>query len=153
SISLYMMWRYLNQLPAVEFYDDHLGRRLEVQTRNDLQLHRILLSFLGWIYLPKLSYVVTGWTVNSTAQVAIVGALPYDFADYFKLSGGIGALPGIRSPLGSPPFWLGTDRFMAEEYFRPGFTGGLWGEGQLARGLYYRAMVGNTISQLGITAG
>jgi len=153
AISAYVLWRYLNQLPVVEFYTDHLGRRFQVKTRNDLQLHRILLSFLGWIYLPKLSYVVTGWTVNSTGQVALVGALTYDFSNAFKLSGGIGALPGTRSLLGSHPYWLGTDRFLADEYFRPGFTGGAWGEGEIARGLYYRAMVGNTISQLGLTAG
>lgn len=152
AVSAYVMWRYLNQLPVVEFYDDHLGRRLQVKTRNDLQLHRILLSFLGWIYLPKLSYVVTVWTVNSTGQVAVIAVLTYDISKVFKLSGGITGLPGTRSLLGSHPYWLGTDRFLADEYFRPGFTGGVWAEGQLARGFYYKAMVGNTISQLGITA-
>ena len=152
AVSAYVMWRYLNQLPVVEFYDDHLGNRLQVKTRNDLQLHRILLSFLGWIYLPKLSYVVTVWTVNSTGQVAVIAVLSYDISNAFKLSGGITGLPGTRSLLGSHPYWLGTDRFLADEYFRPGFTGGVWAEGEIARGLYYKGMVGNTISQLGITA-
>lgn len=153
AISGYVLWRYLNQLPVVEFYDDHLGNVHQVKTRNDLQLHRILLSFLGWIYIPQLSYVVTAWTVNSTGQIALVGGLTWDIAKEFKLSGGIGALPGTRSLLGSHPYWLGTDRFLADEYFRPGFTGGVWIEGEIARGLFYRSMIGNTISQLGITAG
>jgi hypothetical protein len=153
AVSAYVLWRYLNQLPVVEHYEDHLGNVLQVKARNDLQLHRILLSFLGWIYLPKLTYVVTAWTVNSTGQIALVGGITYTVSKEFSLSGGIGGLPGIRSLLGSHPYWLGTDRFMAEEYFRPGFTGGVWAEGEVARGLYYRAMIGNTISQLGITAG
>lgn len=152
GISVYALWRYLNQLPVHENYLDHLGNSLIVDTRNDLQYHRILATIKGWVYLPKLNYAVTMWTVNATQQVAIVGNLTYDFAKQFKLSGGINGLPGIRSLLGSHPYWLATDRFMAEEFFRPGFTGGMWASGELFPRLYYSFMVGNNISQLGITA-
>jgi len=74
SIGLYMLWRYLNQLPVQQTYFDHLGNPQRVNTLNDLQLHRIIFSGLGWIYLPKLTYVVTAWTVNSTGQVALDGS-------------------------------------------------------------------------------
>jgi hypothetical protein len=153
AISLYALWRYLNQLPVEQTYFDHLGNLRRVNTRNDLQLHRVLLTALGWIYLPQLTYSATAWSVNSTGSVAVVGTISYQFSKELRLTGGIGGLPGTLSLLGSHPYWLGTDRFLADDYFRPGFTGGLWADGQLARGLHYRAMVGNTISQLGITAG
>jgi hypothetical protein len=152
AVSVYALWRYINQLPASETYRDHLGNLRDIHTRNDLQLHRILASFKGWVYLPKFSYVVTMWTVNATQQVAIVGNLQYSFAKQLNIGGGINGLPGIRSLLGSHPYWLGTDRFLAEEFFRPGFTGGIWATGEMFPRLYYSAMIGNNISQLGITA-
>ena len=130
AMSAYVLWRYLNQLPVQQTYFDHLGELQRVNTRNDLQLHRILFSILGWIYLPKLTYVVTVWTVNSTGQVSVVGSITYEVEDRLHIGGGIGGMPGIRSLLGSHPYWLGTDRFLAEEYFRPGFSGGIWMDGR-----------------------
>src|SRR5690348_5304319 len=41
ALSLYILWRYLNQLPVQQTYFDHLGNPQRVNTRNDLQLHRI----------------------------------------------------------------------------------------------------------------
>jgi len=152
GISVYALWRYINQLPPSEQYRDHLGNLIDIHTRNDFNFHRVLASIKGWIYLPKLSYVVTMWTVNATQQIAIVGNLQYDFAKQLTIGGGINGLPGIRSLLGSHPYWLATDRFLAEEFFRPGFTGGIWATGEMFPRLYYSVMMGNNISQLGITA-
>lgn len=153
AISIYALWRYLNQLPVHETYIDHLDVEHLIDTRNDFQWHRVLLSFVGWVYIPKLTYVVTCWTVNSTTQVAIVGSFDYQIWKQLKIGGGINGLPGTRSLLGSHPYWLATDRFMADEFFRPGFTSGVWATGELFWRLYYRAMLGNSITQLGITAG
>lgn len=152
SISPYILIRYINQLPANQFFTDHLGRRSKLDTRNDIQLHRILLSFTGFVYKPQIDYTVTVWTVNSTNQVAIVGALGYKFNKRFNLYGGIIGNAGTRSLLGSHPYWLGTDRVMADEYFRPGFTSGIWAAGEILPRVGYRAMLGNNISLLGINA-
>jgi hypothetical protein len=152
SISAYVLTRYINQLPGNQSFTDHLGRTEKIDTRNDIQLHRILLNFLGYIYLPKLNYVVTVWTVNSTQQVAIVGALTYNFHKKFDLSAGIIGNAGTRSMLGSHPYWLAPDRVMADEFFRPGFTTGVWGTGELFPRFFYKAMLGNNLSQLGINA-
>jgi hypothetical protein len=55
--------------------------------------------------------------------------------------------------LGSHPYWLGHDRMMADEYFRPGFTSGVWANGEvLLPGLFYAVMLGNNISTLGVSA-
>jgi hypothetical protein len=61
-------------------------------------------------------------------------------------------LPGTRSLGGSHPFWLAPDRVMADEYFRPFFTTGVWASGEPISRLFYTAMLGNNLSQLDITA-
>lgn len=152
SISGYGLVRYLNQLPPNQTFTDHLGNVREVDTRQDVNLHRVLVHFLGWAYDPKLRYALSVWTVNATEQVRVVGNLGYRFGEHFNVAGGIGAMPGTRSLLGSHPYWLAHDRVMADEYFRPGFTAGLWAEGRIVGDLYYKAMLGNNISSLGVDA-
>ena len=36
----------------------------------------------------------------------------------------------LRSLDGSHPYWLASDRVLADEFFRPGFTSGVWLTGQ-----------------------
>lgn len=151
-VSNYTLVRYLNQLPANQTFTDHLGRTKTIDARNDIQFHRVLFTFSGWVYHPKFNYAVTMWTVNATTQINIVGYLNYDFSDAFSLYAGVGALPGTRSLQGSHPYWLGNDRVMADEYFRPGFTMGAWATGQPVPSLYYNVMLGNNLSTLGIDA-
>jgi hypothetical protein len=152
SVSAYVLARYINQLPTDQNFTDHLGRTSKLDTRQDIQLHRILLSFLGFIYIPKLEYNVTVWTVNSTGQVAIIATLGYKFHKRFNLFTGITGNAGTRSMLGSHPYWLAPDRVMADEFFRPGFTSGIWATGELFPKLNYKAMLGNNLSILGINA-
>jgi hypothetical protein len=49
-------------------------------------------------------------------------------------------------------FWLANDRVLADEFFRPGFTGTAWVNGELAPGFWYHVAAGNSLSQLGFTA-
>jgi hypothetical protein len=150
--SNYTLVRYMNQLPAEQTFEDHLGRTREIDLRHDIQLHRMLLTFTGWIFDPKLEYASTVWTVNSTTQINVVGYLSYDFGRALTLYGGVGGLPGTRSLQGSHPFWLGNDRVMADEFFRPGFTMGVWATGEPVPALHYNVMLGNNLSTLGISA-
>lgn len=105
SISAYVLARYINQLPSKQNFTDHLGRIIALDPRNDIQLHRILLTFHGFIYTPKLDYNVTVWTVNSTGQVAIIAAPGYRFHKCFNLYAGITGNLGTRSMTGSHPYW------------------------------------------------
>jgi len=41
---------------------------------------------------------------------------------------------------------------MADNFFRPAFTQGVWANGELAKGLYYLAFVGNGLNTLNISA-
>ncbi|MBK8869758.1 MAG: hypothetical protein IPN19_01605 [Elusimicrobia bacterium] len=125
KMNLYMLVRYLNQLPASQSFEDHLGTSHDIDTANYISApHRVLLSFSGWVYDPRFLYQSTLWTVNSTDKVAIIGYLGWAFNKKLTLHAGVGALPGTRTMTYSHPYWLGTDRMMADEFFRPGFTQG-----------------------------
>jgi hypothetical protein len=154
SFSLYLLTRYLNQLPPGQKFTDHRGVVHDVNPRNDIYApQRVLLSFFGWLFDPKFNYAVTVWTVSANDKVAVIGDLSYHFDKRFQLHAGTGGTPGTRSILGSHPYWLGTDRVLADEFFRPGFSFGVWALGELTPGFWYRTMLANNISTLGTTAG
>jgi hypothetical protein len=117
----------------------------------------VLIWLRGWMYSEKLKYNLTLWTVNpihgSGDAFALIGLLGYEFNRKFNLFVGINGLPGVSTLQGSHPYWLGGDRIMAEEFFRPGFTQGIWASGEIVDRLKYMVMVGNNLSTLGISAG
>lgn len=150
NVGGYSVFRYLNQIPPGDTFKDHLGRERPAIARNDLEWHRALLYTRGWLFNEKFTFQNNVWGLQSTQQMAMVGALRYSFSNALNANGGIFALPGIFTLVGNFPLWLGTDRVMASEFFRPGFSGGFWLDGDLPHRMAYRAMVGNTISQLGV---
>ncbi len=152
SVGAYALVRYINQLPAEQEFTDHLGNVHDIDTRNDIQFHRAMIHFRGWLMSPKARYQITVWTVMSTDQTTLYGFLGYQFHHRFNVYAGINSLGGTRSVMGSHPFWLANDRVMADEFFRPSFTGGAWVNGELTPGLWYQVTVANNLSQLGIAA-
>jgi hypothetical protein len=152
NISSYALVRYLNQLPRDQVFVDHLGNEHAIDARHDIFSHRIMVFLRGWAGTPKLIYQTTLWTVNTTNQIALFESIGYRFHKLFNLYGGLNGLPGSRTLLGSHPYWLGNDRVMADEFFRPYFTQGVWANGEVAPGLLYTAMVGNNNSALDISA-
>ena len=152
SISAYALVRWIDQTPAQQSFTDHLGNTHPVDTRNDIFAHRAMVFLKGWLGTPKLIYTVLIWTVNTTDQQGIFPILGYQFSRKFSLYAGLNGLPGTRSIQGSHPYWLAPDRVMADEFFRPYFTNGVWVQGEVAPGLWYNAMLGNNNSSLGIKA-
>jgi hypothetical protein len=157
SLSIYTYARYLNQLGLKPTYTDAFGNTKEVKRRQDFQFQKVQIKFLGWILDPKLRYFIYTWTSNPTqgqgAQVVVAGNLNYTFNKYATLSAGITSLPGVRTTEGNFPFWLGVDsRMIADEFFRPSYTSGVWLKGDITKTLRYQAMVGNNLSTLGVSA-
>ena len=152
NISGYLVARYLNQLPADQSFVDHNGNQQTIDTRQDFQLHRVMLYFTGHLFNPKFNYNITMWTVNDTAQQAIVGALYYSQSKYLMFGIGWNGIPGTRSMQGSHPYWPSYDRVMADEFFRPYFTQAFFAEGYLPHRLNYKFSIGNNLSNLDITA-
>lgn len=152
NISGYMVARYLNQLPAGQTAVDHLGRPLRVAPRNDFQFHRVLLWFYGYLFKPQFKYMAFVWTVLDTTQVAVGGSLSYDFSKHFNLGVGVTGYPGTVSLQGSHPYWTSYDRVMADEFFRPSFSQGVFAAGEILPRLRYKVMVGNNLSALAVPA-
>jgi hypothetical protein len=152
SISGYALARYVNQTPGEQTFTDHLGNERPVDGRHDIYPHRVMVFLKGWVGNPRLIYAVTFWTVLDTNQNAIFGNLGYQFSRKFSVYAGLNGNPGTRSLQGSHPFWLGQDRVMADEFFRPFFGSGVWAQGEAVPGLWYNVMLGNTNSILGVTS-
>lgn len=157
SISIYSYGRYLNQLGLNPTYTDAFGNVKNVQQRQDFQLNKVQIKFLGWIMSEKFRYFLYAWTSNASqgqgAQVVLAGNLNYSFHKAFSVGVGIRSLPGTRSVEGNFPFWLGVDtRLITDEFFRPSYSSGVWAWGQIGSKLDYIAMVANNLSTLGVSA-
>ena len=152
NVSFYGLFRYMNQSPGTQTFTDHLGREREVKARNDLNWHRTFVWLTGFFWVPQLRYNISLWSLPTTQQTLLFGNLQYRFHPAFNL--GVGITPNLtaRSVQGSWPFWGSSDRQMSEDFFRGGFSSGVFVTGQAARGLFYTASVNTNISQLGTTA-
>lgn len=158
NVSIFTYFRYLNQLDLAPFYTNAFGVTSTIQRRQDFQLNKVQIKFLGWIFSPKFRYFLYVWTANTNqglgAQVVAAGNLNYTFNKYLTVSAGVTSLPGTRSVEGNFPFWLGEDtRLIADEYFRPSYTQGIWARGEITDKLRYHVMLGDNLSILGVNAG
>lgn len=152
DLSGYMVARFLDQMPGNQSATDHLGRQFQVTPRKDFQFHRVMLFSQGWLVSPNFQYLAFIWTVQDTNQVAVGGALTYNFGKIMSLGLGWNAYPGTQSLQGSHPYWVSYDRVMADEFFRPYFSQGLFAKGNLLPKLEYRWMFGNNLSNLDVPA-
>src|SRR5436190_17061011 len=155
NIRPYTYFRYLTQAGIDPSYVDGFGKTKEVDKRQDIQLQKVSIYFTGWAFDPKFTYFLYVWTSNASqgqgAQVVVAGNLSYTFNKYFKLTGGIMSLPGVRSTEGNFPFWLSVDnRMIADEYMRPSYTSGIQARGEIVKKLSYSIMLGHNMSILGV---
>lgn len=157
SIRFYTSVRYLNQRALESTTTDAFGNERRPKRRNDIQHQKVLLYFGGWALDPALTYLLYAWTSNPSqglgAQVVLAGNLNYAWNEHLQLGIGTNSLPGVRSTAGNFPFWLSADnRLIADEFFRPSYTFGVWAKGEVVEQLRYQVMLGNNISQLGVDA-
>jgi hypothetical protein len=152
NFSMYAMVRYLNQSPGEQTWYDHLDRKRTMLGRNDFYWHRTMLWFTGFVGTPKFTYMATVWTVTTTQQTLVYGNLNYKFNDHLNVGMGITPNLGIRTLQGPFPFFNSTDRTMAEDAIRPGFTNGVFVFGSIVPKLKYNLVLGNNLSILGVQA-
>jgi len=145
-------FRYLNTLNSDETFVDHLGNVREVHKRNDLTVNRAMFTFSGYAFDKRLQYSFTAWTAAGAASIVLAGNIGWRFNKALTITGGYNGAPGSRSLANTFPFFTGMDRSMADNFFRPGFSQGVWASGEPLKGLYYTAMVGNGLNQLNISA-
>ncbi|HEY2432191.1 MAG TPA: hypothetical protein VGI12_05915 [Vicinamibacterales bacterium] len=144
--------RYLNTQNSEESFTDHLGVTREVHTRNDITVNRAMIILGGYVFDQRLRYSFTIWTSAGAASIVVASNIGWQFNKAFTLTGGYTGVPGSRSLVNTFPFFTSTDRSMADNFFRPGFTQGAWANGDLGKGLNYLAFVGNGLNTLSISA-
>ena len=144
--------RYLNTMNSDDTYTDHLGVSREVHERNDITVNRAMFILGGYIFDPRARYSFTVWTSAGAASIIVASNIGWTFNKAIAITGGYTGVPGSRSLVNTFPFFTATDRSMADNFFRPGFTQGVWLNGEPANGLNYLAFVGNGLNTLSISA-
>jgi hypothetical protein len=144
--------RYLNTLDSRDTFTDHLGVIREVHNRNDITVNRSMFIFAGYMFDPKLQYSLTVWTSAGADKIIVAGNIGWRFNKGLTLTGGYTGVPGSRSLVSTFPFFQPTDRSMADNFFRPGFTQGAWVSGEPVKGLNYLGFLGNGLNTLNISA-
>ena len=144
--------RYLNTLDSDETFTDHLGVTRDVHTRHDITVNRAMFILGGYVFDQRLRYSFTVWTSAGAASIIVASNIGWRFNSALSITGGYTGIPGSRSLVNTFPFFTATDRSMADNFFRPGFTQGAWANGELGRGLNYLAFIGNGLNTLNISA-
>ena len=144
--------RYLNTQSSDEEFTDHLGVIRDVHTRNDITVNRAMFILGGYVFDPRLRYSFTVWTSAGAASIVVASNVGWAFNKALTVMAGYTGVPGSRSLVNTFPFFTSTDRSMADNFFRPGFTQGAWATGELGKGLNYLAFVGNGLNTLSISA-
>jgi hypothetical protein len=144
--------RYLNTTSTDDTFTDHLGVVREVHGRNDITVNRSMFILGGYIFDPRLRFSNTVWTSAGAASIVVAGTIGWQFNEALTITGGYTGVPGSRSLVDTFPFFASTDRTMADNFFRPGFTQGVWAKGEIAEGVNYLAFIGNGLNTLNISA-
>jgi hypothetical protein len=144
--------RYLNTLSSPETFTDHLGNVRNVLRRNDITVNRTMFILGGYIFDKRLRYSSTVWTSAGAASIVVAGNIGWQFNKALTITGGYNGVPGSRSLVNTFPYFTSTDRSMADNFFRPGFTQGVWANGEPVKGLNYMVFVGNGLNTINISA-
>ena len=144
--------RYLNTQSIDETFTDHLGVVRDVHERNDITVNRAMFILGGYVFDQRARYSFTVWTSAGAASIIVASNIGWSFNRALTVTGGYTGIPGSRSLVNTFPFFTSTDRSMADNFFRPGFTQGVWANGELGHGVNYLAFVGNGLNTLNISA-
>ena len=144
--------RYLNTQSSLLTFTDHLGVVHDVHTRNDITVNRAMFILGGYIFNRRARYSMTVWTSAGAASIVVAGNIGWEFSKALTLTAGYTGVPGSRSLVNTFPFFTASDRSMADNFFRPGFTQGVWASGEPLKGLNYLMFLGNGLNTLNISA-
>ena len=144
--------RYLNTTSSDDTFTDHLGVVREVHKRNDITVNRAMLVLGGYIFDKRFLYNFKVWTSAGSSSIVVAGNFGWSFNKALTLMAGYTGVPGSRSLVNTFPYFAATDRTMADNFMRPGFTQGIWAMGELPKHFNYLAFLGNGLNTLSISA-
>ena len=145
KINSWIQFRHHAFTRTVDTWTDNSGKTRPVLNRNAFDIERARLSFRGYAIDPRLTYFLQ---LDGDTD----GAHTVDFFDYWwswQVSDDFRIQIGKRKVPASRQWLLGarrtrlSDRPMADDFFRPDRTVGVFGLGKLGNSCHYELMVGN----------
>ncbi|TWT42743.1 hypothetical protein [Botrimarina hoheduenensis] len=126
-------------------WTDAAGVTREIRNRNNFDTERLRLNLQGTAIDPALSYyvVVDGDADGASSADFLAYIATYEFDPAFKVRMGRWKAASDREWLESSRFFRMTDRSLATEYFRVGFTDGVWLLGDLGDHWSYETSLTN----------
>lgn len=126
-------------------WTDAAGVTREIRNRNLFETERARINFSGEILDPDLSYLfILDGDADGISNVDMLAYIvTYEFAPQFKVRLGRWKAASDREWLLSSRFFRMVDRAMATEYFRVGFTDGVWLLGDLGESFHYETSLTN----------
>jgi len=84
--------------------------------------------------------------------VVVSGNISWRFGKALTVNTGYWGVPGSRTLTFTFPFFTQPERSLADNFFRPGFTQGIWFTGEPLKRLNYFVFIGNGLNTLTISA-
>lgn len=147
TINGWIQFRHVAFAPDVETWTNNAGVTLPVLNRNKFDVERARLIFSGFALTPDLTYFLQ-FDGDTDGRETV------DFFDYwwgYRFGKGLQLQLGKRKVPGSRQWLLGArstrfiDRPMANDFFRPDRSVGLFAVGDIGETFHYEAMAGNGI--------
>src|SRR5579883_555704 len=135
--------RYTGFSRSVDTWTDSSGLVQPIFNRSYFALNRQWFSFSGFAFSPRLQFNATVFTTSTTNVTVFQGFITYSFSQAFALSSGYFKVPGTREWIESARYTLGAERTMANTFFRPSISPGVWATGEPLEGFFYYAGIFN----------
>ena len=140
--------RYTGFARSVDSWTNSAGMVLPTRDRSYFSLNRNWFSFSGFAFSPRLRFNATVFSTSATNQTIALGFLSYEFSKALIVNSGYFKVPGTREWIESARYPLGVDRTLANTFFRPGISPGVWVQGEPIRDVYYVAGIFNDLSSV-----
>lgn len=129
-------------------WTDSAGVTRTIRNRNNFDSERVRLNFQGTALDPDLSYyfILDGDSDDESTVDFLTYYFEYKFDKAFRLRFGRWKIASDREWLVSSRFLTLADRSMATEFFRGGFSDGVWALGELGDGWHYETSLTNGLS-------
>lgn len=148
KLNLTTQLRYTGFARTVENWTDSSGLVLPVLNRSYFALNRNWFTFSGYAFSPRLQFNATVFSTSATNQTIGLGVVSYEFSKAFAVSSGYYKVPGTREWIESARYTLGADRTMANTFFRPSISPGVWIDGEPLPGCFYYAGIFNDFNSI-----
>ena len=128
-----------------ETWTDAAGVTREIRNRNDFETERARINISGTALHPDVTYLfILDGDSDGDANVDLLTYIfTYEVAPCLRIRGGRWKAASDREWLESSRFLRFADRSMGTEYFRAGFTDGVWLIGELGETWTYEASLTN----------